>query len=97
VQKIGITALRIIGSGYIFYGIGMVMIQALNGAGDTRTPTLINLAGFWFFQVPVAYLLANGFNLGFKGAFLSIPIAEIAIAMAAWIVFKKGKWKKVVV
>lgn len=97
VQVVGKAALQIIGSGYIFYGIGMVMIQALNGAGDTKTPTLINLAGFWFFQIPLAYLLAKGFNWGPTGAFISIPIAETAIAIAAWIFFKKGKWKKVVV
>jgi putative MATE family efflux protein len=97
VQKIGALALQIIGAGYIFYGIGMVMIQALNGAGDTRTPTLINLAGFWFFQIPVAYLLVEGFNWGTTGAFVAIPVAETAIAIASYIYFKKGKWKKVVV
>jgi putative MATE family efflux protein len=95
VQKIGTTALQIIGSGYIFYGIGMVMIQALNGAGDTKTPTLINLIGFWFFQMPVAYILALVLDWGPTGAFISIPVAETAIAIAAWILFKKGKWKKV--
>ena len=97
VQDIGRTALQIIASGYIFYGIGMVMIQALNGAGDTRTPTLINLACCWFFQIPLAYLLAKGFDWGPTGAFISIPVAESVIAVAAWIFFKKGKWKKVVV
>ncbi|HEY2721974.1 MAG TPA: MATE family efflux transporter [Chitinophagaceae bacterium] len=97
VQSVGITALQIIGSGYIFYGIGMVMIQALNGAGDTRTPTWINLIGFWLFQVPLAYFMAKILNWGPTGAFISIPVAETAIAIAAWILFKKGKWKKVVV
>lgn len=95
VQRIGAMALRIIGTGYIFYGIAMVMIQALNGAGDTRTPTIINLACFWFFQIPLAYLLAKGFDMGPTGAFISIPVAETAIAIAAWFIFKKGKWKKV--
>jgi Na+-driven multidrug efflux pump len=73
----------------------MVMIQALNGAGDTRTPTLINLFGFWFFQIPLAYLLVKSFHMGPTGAFVSIPVAETAIAIAAWVIFKRGKWKGV--
>ena len=96
-QRFGRTALRIIGTGYIFYGIGMVMIQALNGAGDTRTPTLINLACFWFFQIPLAYLLVKGAGWGPTGAFVSIPIAETAIAITAWVIFKRGRWKKVAI
>lgn len=95
VQGIGATALQIIGSGYIFYGVGMVMVQALNGAGDTKTPTWINFIGFWLFQIPLAYLLAHYFNMGPTGAFISIPVAETAIAIAAWYFFKKGKWKLV--
>jgi putative MATE family efflux protein len=93
VEKIGTQALTIIGTGYIFYGIAMVMIQALNGAGDTKTPTLINLIGFWLFQIPLAYILAKTLNMGPTGAFISIPVAETAIAVIAWFVFKKGKWK----
>lgn len=91
----GARALQIIGAGYIFYGIGMVMTQALNGAGDTRTPTIINLVCFWLFQVPFAYLLSEGLNLKSTGAFIAIPVAETAIAVAAWYYFKKGKWKEV--
>lgn len=91
----GARALQIIGAGYIFYGIGMVMTQALNGAGDTRTPTIINLVCFWLFQVPFAYFLAEGLNLKSTGAFIAIPVAETAIAVAAWYYFKKGKWKEV--
>jgi putative MATE family efflux protein len=95
VQAVGAQALQIIGSGYIFYGIGMVMMQALNGAGDTRTPTIINFVGFWLFQIPLAWVLAKGFKMGPTGAFLALPIAETAIAIAAYILFKKGKWKTV--
>ncbi len=95
VHRFGVLALQIIGSGYIFYGIGMVMMQCLNGAGDTKTPTWINLIGFWFFQIPFAYILAKPFGLGPIGAFIAIPAAESVIAIAAWYFFKKGKWKKI--
>jgi putative MATE family efflux protein len=95
VHRYGTLALQIIGSGYIFYGVGMVMIQALNGAGDTKTPTWLNLFGFWLFQIPLALLLSMTFSLGPTGAFWAVPIAETAIAIAAYILFKKGKWKKV--
>jgi putative MATE family efflux protein len=97
VHETGTLALRIIATGYVFYGIGMVMIQALNGAGDTKTPTLINFVGFWLFQIPFALLLAKWLNMGATGSFIAIPVAETFIAIAAFIFFKKGKWKTVVV
>jgi putative MATE family efflux protein len=89
----GVDALRIISTGYLFYGVGMVMANAFNGAGDTRTPTVINLFGFWFFQIPLAYLLAKTFEMGPLGVFIAIPVAETTIAVAAYILFKQGKWK----
>lgn len=89
----GARALRIIGAGYIFYGIGMVMTQALNGAGDTRTPTIINFVCFWLFQIPLAYFMASGLGMKSTGAFIAIPVAEACIALLAWYFFKKGKWK----
>lgn len=97
VQKTGTLALQIIGAGYIFYGVGMVLIQALNGAGDTKTPTWINFVGFWLFQIPFALALSIWFNMGETGAFIAIPVAETLIAIAAYIFFKRGKWKTVVV
>ena len=93
VHKTGTLALQIIGTGYIFYGIGMVMIQALNGAGDTRTPTYINFAGFWLFQIPFALLMTYWIGLGVTGAFIAIPVAETLIAVVSWIYFRKGRWK----
>ncbi|MBK7807896.1 MAG: MATE family efflux transporter [Saprospiraceae bacterium] len=95
VQKIGISALQIIGYGFIFYGIGMVMIQSLNGAGDTRTPTWINFVGFWLFQIPLAYYFVTFTDWGLNALFAAIPIAETSIAVMAFIIFRQGKWKKV--
>lgn len=91
----GSKALQIVGSAYIFYGIGMVMTQALNGAGDTRTPTIINLFGFWLIQIPLAYFLSNHTDLRSTGVFLAIPIAETIIAVLGWWFFKRGRWKTI--
>lgn len=95
VVEYGAKALRIIGTGYIFYGIGMVMTQALNGAGDTKTPTIINFVCFWLFQIPLAYFLAKGLDLKSTGAYIAIPAAETLIALIAWYYFRKGKWQSI--
>jgi putative MATE family efflux protein len=95
VHKFGVLSLQIIGAGFIFYGIGMVMIQSLNGAGDTKTPTWINIFGFWLFQIPFAFILAKVFKMGPTGAFIAVPVAETMIALVAYYYFKKGKWKEV--
>lgn len=97
VQHYAVTAMRIVSAGYIFYGIGMVMNNAFNGAGDTWTPTWINLFGFWLFQIPLAYTLAIVLKMGPLGVFIAIPVAETSIAIAAYILFRKGKWKRVVI
>lgn len=95
VERYAVQALRIICTGYVFYGVGMVMANAFNGAGDTKTPTIINLFGFWMFQIPLAYVLAIVLKLGPLGVFIAIPVAETVIAIAAFILFRKGRWKKV--
>lgn len=95
VMRYGTQALRLIGSGYIFYAIAMVMTQALNGAGDTKTPTKLNFICFWVIQIPLAYLLAKYFNLGAFGVFIVIPLCETILALLAWYYFAKGKWKEV--
>lgn len=95
VQEIAVQATYIMSSGYIFYGIGMVLVNAFNGAGDTGTPTWINFFGFWLFQIPLAYLLARVFQMGPTGVFIAVPVAETAICIAGYILFKKGKWKTV--
>lgn len=95
VRNVGTLALQIMGSAFIFYGAGMVLVQALNGAGDTKTPTWINIICFWFIQVPLAWVLAVYFKMGPTGAFIAIPAAEIVLAVIAIYKFKKGAWKKV--
>ena len=95
VKEIAVKALRIVSTGYVFYGVGMVMINAFNGAGDTRTPTVINVFGFWLFQVPLAFLLAKVLMWGPTGVFVAVPVAETLITIAAFVLFKKGKWKQI--
>jgi putative MATE family efflux protein len=95
VLRYGTMALQIIGSGFIFYGLGMVMMAALNGAGDTKIPTMINVIGFWLFQIPFAYFLAKGLDLHSTGVFIAVPATETLIALIAFYYFKKGAWKEV--
>lgn len=95
VQEVAVKALRTISVGYVFYGVGMVLINAFNGAGDTLTPTWLNLFGFWFFQIPLAYFLAKYLNMGPEGVFIAIPVTEISITIAAYVLFKRGRWKRI--
>lgn len=89
----GILALRIISSGFLFYALGMVMMQGFNGSGDTTTPTLINLFSFWLFEIPLAWFMAIVLNMGLKGASFAIVIAESFLALIAFWLFRRGKWK----
>lgn len=89
----GVSCLRFISYGYVFYAYGMVMVQSFNGAGDTNTPTVINLCCYWLFQIPLAYCLAIPFGFGAKGVFVAIFISESMLAIVAVIVFRRGKWK----
>jgi len=95
IQEVAKDALHIMSIGYIFYGIGMVLISTFNGAGDTWTPTWVNFIGFWLFQIPLAYFLAKYIGLGPIGVFIAIPGAETGIAITGYILFKKGKWKTI--
>ncbi|MEZ5307071.1 MAG: MATE family efflux transporter [Pyrinomonadaceae bacterium] len=90
-------ALRIISYGFLFYAIGMVLESCFNGAGDTRTPTLLNLFVLWIFEVPLAYFLAIHFGLGTHGVFWAITLAFSMLALVSGILFKRGRWKEVVV
>jgi len=93
VVKYGSLCLQVIAAGYIFYGYGMVVINAFNGAGDTKTPTWINFICFWMFQLPIAYLAAITLDFGPLGVFIAITLAEALIAILGIWWFKKGTWK----
>ena len=93
VIRSGIICLRIISYGYVSYALGMVMIQAFNGAGDTGTPTMINLLCFWFIEIPLAYVLSILLGFGEKGVSVAIIIAESMMAIIAFLLFRKGTWK----
>lgn len=97
VASYGVDCLRIVSYGFLFYAYGMVLTQSFNGAGDTWTPTIINLFVFWLWELPLAYVLAIFFGLGPRGVFLAIMIAFSTLALISAIVFRRGKWKKQVV
>lgn len=75
----------------------MVVSQAFNGAGDTRTPTILNLIGYWLIQIPLAWILAVWMNIGMIGIYLTTVIVSFVIVILSVYLFKKGEWKKVVV
>ena len=93
VVPLGAACLRIVSYGNIGYAYGMVMMQAFNGAGDTVTPTIVNLFGFWLLEIPLAYWLAIGLHWRSNGVYASIVIAECSIAAASAVLFKRGRWK----
>lgn len=89
----GVNCLRFISYGYGFFAVGMIVVQAFNGAGDTMTPTKINFLCYWMFQIPLALYLAKTVELGPTGVFLAITLAESLIAVVGIAVFKRGSWK----
>jgi len=93
----GIACLRTVAYGFLFYAYGMVLGQSFNGAGDTWTPTIINLFVFWLWEIPLAYLLGVFFKLGPQGVFYSMTIAFSTLAVVSGLVFRRGKWKTRVV
>lgn len=95
IDAVATQGLRIVSLGYIFYGVGMVLTNAFNGAGDTRTPTIINLFCFWAFQIPLAWFLAIFLGLGPRGVFSAILTAESSLTVVSYFLLRRGNWKKV--
>jgi putative MATE family efflux protein len=95
VVKYGAMSLRYICFGYVFFAYGMVINQAFNGAGDTRTPTVVSLIAYWVFQIPFAYVTAVQWDWGPKGVFLTVAISISLYALISIHIFRKGRWKTV--
>jgi len=89
----GVTYLRVVSLGFPFYAFGMVIMQAFNGAGDTRTPTLINLVVFWVLQLPLAWLMSHHTSLGPTGVFVSLAVCFSVFATVGVVLFRRGRWK----
>src|SRR5215213_4197305 len=97
VAHYGVDCLRIVAYGFLFYAYGMVLGQSFNGAGDTWTPTIINLFVFWLWEIPLGYLLSVKFGMGPEGVFTAITIAFSTLAVVSALVFRRGRWKTRVV
>jgi putative MATE family efflux protein len=95
VVQSGGLCLRVVAAGFAFYAYSMVVLQAFNGAGDTRTPTLINLCCFWLGEIPLAYVLSHTLRLGPLGGYLAVTVAFSATAVASVVIFRRGHWKTV--
>jgi Na+-driven multidrug efflux pump len=94
VSRFAADCLRIICYGNLIYAFGTVMIQAFNGAGDTVTPTIINIVSFWLCEIPVAWVLAHHTSMGVSGVFTSIPVANAVMTLISLAIFARGSWKK---
>ncbi|MFI5256097.1 MAG: MATE family efflux transporter [Gemmatimonadales bacterium] len=93
VERYGVAALRTIACGFLFYAYGMVLTQSFNGAGDTATPTWINLFVFWLFEIPLAWLLALRLGMGPSGVFYAITVSFSTLAVVSAVLFRRGTWK----
>jgi putative MATE family efflux protein len=95
VINVGASWLKILSYSYFVYGWWMVATQAINGSGDTKTPTKINVVFFWLIEIPLAYLLAVVFNWGYSGVFWAVFFAETSAGLVTLWIFKRGGWKTV--
>ncbi|MHA7128539.1 MATE family efflux transporter [Algoriphagus namhaensis] len=93
VREVAAQGLQVIVLGYVFFAVGMVLTQAFNGAGDTKTPAWINIGVLWFLEIPLAYILAFPVGMGHLGIFISISFSHSLHAVVAYLIFRKGKWK----
>jgi putative MATE family efflux protein len=93
VSRYAVSALRIVSLGFPFYAYGMVLSSAFNGAGDTRTPTILNVFCFWLWEIPLAYVLAHPVGLGPRGVFIAVTVAFSTLALVSATLFRQGKWK----
>ncbi len=91
------NCLRIVSTGFVFFAYGLVFTQSFNGAGDTWTPTWINLGCFWAFQIPLAWLLAIRLGMGPVGVFIAMTVAFSTLAIVSGVIFRRGWWKTRVV
>ena len=87
------NALRIIAAGFLFYAYGMVITQSFNGAGDTWTPTWLNFAVFWMWEIPLAWVLSVRLGWGPTGVFTAVTIAFSTLAVVSALLFRRGTWK----
>ncbi len=97
VAPLAVSGLRLLSYGYISYAYGMVVTAAFNGAGDTFTPTMLNLFCFWMCQIPIAWMLSFHTSLGPRGVFIAVVIGDTLLAITSILLFRRGKWKKTVV
>jgi Na+-driven multidrug efflux pump len=93
VAAFAIGCLRTVSLGFVFYAIGMVLTAAFNGAGDTWTPTVINVFVFWLWEIPLAWVLATRAGLGPRGVFIALTVAYSSLAVVSAVLFRQGRWK----
>jgi Na+-driven multidrug efflux pump len=97
VRPVAISCLRTVSLGFVFYAYGMVLTQAFNGAGDTWTPTVVNLFVFWLWEIPLAWWLSSQAGFGARGVFTALTIAYSTLAIVTAILFRRGGWKRTTV
>ncbi len=91
--RIGVTLIRIIGIGQIFFMVNMAMEMGLVGAADTISPMVINIVALWLIQLPLAYLLSRVIGLGATGLWIALVISPAIQCIATTTRFRQGHWK----
>ena len=91
--RYGVNALRVFAIGYVLFGLGLIPIQAFNGAGDTVTPSLLNFVCFWLLEIPLGYVLAVRMGYEVSGVVWAVVLSELVLAIVAIVLFRRGRWK----